>query len=165
MRHLLVCCLPEESRTGSFSRVQDSRPPASNCERYSLQSSCGRRAAVRAPRPPCLVDLILRNLGFPARKALNHHKCITGKAGCEREKRVCSISHLVYKQSESEKWWVPLPAQHVSGVFYYSLTNYCAPCWAIQSTPVMWPIGNKAVPLLPPSLARSYSFYPRSWLR
>ena len=117
MRHLLVCCLPEESRTGSFSLVQDSRPPASNWERYSLQSSCGRRAAVRAPCP-CLIDLILRNLGFPARKALNHHKRITGEPGCGREKRVCSTSHLIYKQrSESEKLQVLLPAQHVLGVF------------------------------------------------
>lgn len=117
MRHLLVCCLPEESRTGSFSLVQDSRPPASNWERNSLQSSCGRRAAVRAPCAPRLIDLILRNLGFPTGKARNHHKRITGEPGCGQETRVCSTSHSEYKQSDSEKLWVPLPAQHVLGVF------------------------------------------------
>lgn len=46
MRHLLMCCLPEASRTGAFSLVQDRRPPASNLERNSLQSSCGRRAGL-----------------------------------------------------------------------------------------------------------------------
>lgn len=82
MRHLLVCCLPEESRTGSFSLVQDSRPLASYWARYSLQLSCRRRAVVKAPCPPSLIDLILRNLGFPARNVLNHHKRITREPGC-----------------------------------------------------------------------------------
>lgn len=119
MRHLLVCCLPEASRTGAFSLVQDRRPPASNWERNSLQSSCGRRAGLGHS---VLLALLIRSLetwGFPARKAWNHHKCITGDSGWGWEKRVCSTSHLAYKQrGESEKFRVLLPAQHVLGVFY-----------------------------------------------
>lgn len=40
MMHLLLCCFPEESRTGSFSLVHESFPFL-NRSRNSRQSSCG----------------------------------------------------------------------------------------------------------------------------
>lgn len=40
-----------------------------------------KEGRVRALCPPCLIDQILRNLGFPARKAWDQHKCITGESG------------------------------------------------------------------------------------
>lgn len=42
------------------------------------EKSCGYRAAY----PPDFMGLILRNLGFPAREALSHHKNIPGEPGC-----------------------------------------------------------------------------------
>lgn len=102
-----MCCLPEESLTGSFSRVQDRRPPASNWERYSLQSSCGRSSSQGTlPHPFDLQRLPKRAPGEPR---------------CERERRGHVAQPHGYKQSESEERRVPLPAWHVLGALCRAL--------------------------------------------
>lgn len=90
IRHLLMCSLPEESRTGSFSLVQDSLPLASNLERNSLQSSCGRRAEVRAPCPPCLTDSFLETWGFLPGKHWNITNTSQESLGVD-ERRGCAV--------------------------------------------------------------------------
>lgn len=84
-----MCCLPEESLTGSFSRVQDRRPPASNWERYSLQSSCGRSSSQGTlPHPFDLQRLPKRAPGEPR---------------CEREREEGTWHSLMATNRVSQK--------------------------------------------------------------